>query len=290
MVLERAWVAPAAGMFALLGFASPAADVPSTSWALCAASSTVVAGTLHAPVEELRAARGSGRYLTATIDVSEVLKGERSEGAAVTFFSEDRGYAPKSEQLVALDGKAVLLFLTAVAADSSSATTNSYFAGYTADALRARSEPQLTEIRAEIARQARVLRNWQPHPDWPHEAAVKALIEKMLVRTTEAGAFRELEHLGPSAVPAIVDLMDDRRSLGGAMLVLTNGPGAFEAHRIYGPHLVVDALAAMLNQLTGATFGQISNGGTERQRRLAVDGWRIYVDMQRNHTKPQAVP
>lgn len=273
----------AAGLFAVLAHPALSLDAPSKSWALCAASSTIVTGTLHVPVEELRAAQGSGgRYVSATVDVSEVLKGERSEARVVTFFSDDRPYAPKSIELVALDGRPVLLFLTAIPDDGASGQPKTYFAGYTPGAVRPLSPSELTDIRAEIARQTRVLRNWRPHPEWPHEAAVKKLIAKTLVRTTAARAFHDLENLGPAAVPALSDLMDDRRRLGAEGIALKNPPGGFEGHRIYRPVLVVDALAAILNQITGADFGSIANGGVERQRRLAVNGWRIYTDMQRN--------
>jgi hypothetical protein len=279
-VFERVSIAAAAALLAL-AHPEPKTEPASKSWALCAASTTIVTGILHVPVEELRAAHGSGRYLTATVDVTETLKGERSEAAAVTFFSDDRAYAPKIDELIALDGKAVLVFLIVVPDSSESAQT--YFAGYTADAARALQRAEVAGIRTEIARQARVLRNWKPHPEWPREAAVRALIEKMLVRRTQARAFRDLENLGPAAVPAIADLMDDRRRLGVETMALENPPDGFEAYRIYAPQLVVDALAAILTQLTGTGFGNIESGGTERQRRFAVDGWRVYADMQRNH-------
>jgi len=281
-------IATVFGLFALLAGPTENAAPVSKSWALCAASTTVVTGTLHVPVRELRAAHGSaGRYLNATVDVSEVLKGERSQALTVSFFSVDESYAPKSGALIALDGKPVVLFLTAEPDPDAPARLKSYFAGYSPDAVRARSEPELTEIRAEITRQARVLREWRPHPEWPHEPAVKELIAKTLVRETAARAFTDLEHLGPDAVPAIADLMDDRRALGAGHIVLENGRGGFESHRIYAPHLVVDALAAILNQITGRSFDSISNGGSEQQRQHAVDGWRIYADMQQNHALPR---
>lgn len=284
-MFERASIA-----LALFAFAHslPNGDPPSKLWTLCATAGTIVTGTLHVPVKELRqASRSGGRYLTATVDVADVLKGERADATAVTFYTEDRSYAPKREQLIALDGKPVLLFLSAVPDSASPAKTSTYFAGYTADALRALSVSEVEEIRAEIARQQRVLRTWRPHPEWPHEAEVKQLIEKMLVRETQMRAFKDLEDLGAGAVPAIIDLMDDRRPLGNPLITLDNPPGAFETHRIYGPKLVVDALAAILNQMTGTAFGpSISNGGSEVQRQRVVDGWRIYADVHAPATSP----
>ncbi|MEJ0070737.1 MAG: hypothetical protein WDO24_20665 [Pseudomonadota bacterium] len=82
----------------------------------------------------------------------------------------------------------------------------------------------------------------------------------------------------PKPVPAIVTLMDDRKPLPVPAISLANSfPGAFEGIRHYGPKLMVDALAAVLNQITGRNFGFIYNGASEEERRSAVDGWRHYA-------------
>jgi hypothetical protein len=73
--------------------------------------------------------------------------------------------------------------------------------------------------------------------------------------------------------------MDDRRVLSDPHISLRNkSPQAFEALRHYGPVQVVDALAAILNQLTGQDFGFIYNGGTDEERIRTVQGWRKFLD------------
>ena len=63
---------------------------------------------------------------------------------------------------------------------------------------------------------------------------VAALIEKMLSKTTERQAFVELEALGCPALPAIIQRMDDRRSLPKPYITLRNkSPQAFEEIRCY---------------------------------------------------------
>jgi hypothetical protein len=259
------------------------AEPISKSWALCAASTKIAVGTLHVPANELRTAPKAGRYLNATVDVSETLKGERSRTVVVRFFSEDRPYAPNTKTMLALNGRPVMVFLTANPDPDAAGRATNYFAGYTAAAIRVPTPAEVAGIRAEVARQENVLRQWRPHRDWPHETEVKGLIEKTLRPETAAQAFKDLEKLGSDAVPAMADLMDDRRPLGTSLITLRNNvPGAFESNRIYSPKLVVDALAAILNQITARTFGDIENGGSEQQRQLAVNGWRIYADMQQN--------
>jgi hypothetical protein len=107
---------------------------------------------------------------------------------------------------------------------------------------------------------------------------VTGLIEKILNRRTEQEAFAALEALGCPAVPAIIRQMDDRRRLPDPTIVLRNElADAFEATRFYAPEKVVDALAAILNQITGHSFGFIYNGATEGERTDTVSGWSNFL-------------
>jgi hypothetical protein len=90
--------------------------------------------------------------------------------------------------------------------------------------------------------------------------------------------FDRLVSLGKTAVPAIIAQMDDRRPLLDEAMTLKNeSPDAFEAIRQYGPERVVDALSAILNQITGEDFGSIENGGSDSDRATVVAGWRAYA-------------
>jgi hypothetical protein len=110
------------------------------------------------------------------------------------------------------------------------------------------------------------------------DAKVAAFIEEALVEKTEAQAFQKLEALGCPAVPAIVKHLDDRRKLPVAYIRLQNkSPNRFEAFRQYGPEVLTDALAAILDQVTGQYFGFIYNGGTEEERAKVVKAWREFV-------------
>jgi hypothetical protein len=110
------------------------------------------------------------------------------------------------------------------------------------------------------------------------EKRVSVLVGKMLNRSTEQQAFADLEALGCPAVPAIIERMDDRRSLPDPRISLKNkSPQAFEGLRHYGPQEVVDALAAILNQITGQNFGFIYNGATDAERTKTVRGWRDFL-------------
>jgi hypothetical protein len=117
-----------------------------------------------------------------------------------------------------------------------------------------------------------------------HYEEVKRILDRLAelparptAEAEQENLFERLEALGPSAVPAMIDLMDDRRPLRFHSIGLTNhAADAFEGRRLYGPELIVDAVAAILNQITGENFGFIYNGATDAERRAAVAGWRRY--------------
>jgi hypothetical protein len=106
---------------------------------------------------------------------------------------------------------------------------------------------------------------------------VAVLIEMMLKADTEQKAFSDLEALGCGAVPARIRRMDDRRSLPDQHLSLRNrSPCAFQDTRHYGAIQVVDALAIILNQLTGQNFWS-HNGATDEERTRTIQGWRKFL-------------
>lgn len=108
----------------------------------------------------------------------------------------------------------------------------------------------------------------------------------MTDRKKKLDNFKKLEELGQEAVPAIIYLMDDFRRLPIQSISLECPPGWFEALRHYSPDRVVDALAAILNQITGQSFGtMIYNGASKKERKLTIDGWRIYLHYQRLQEK-----
>lgn len=115
--------------------------------------------------------------------------------------------------------------------------------------------------------------------DTTTDKRVAVLIGQMLEADTEHKAFLDLEALGCAAVPATIRQMDDRRKLPNPAISLRNkSPNAFEGIRHYGPVEVVDALAAILNQVTGQDFGFIYNGATDEERANAVQGWRKFLE------------
>lgn len=100
------------------------------------------------------------------------------------------------------------------------------------------------------------------------ESRVSKLVDQMTKsERVEKMAFGELESLGNQAVPYLVSHLDDMRPLAEKKISLTNkASDAFEGVRQYSPNTVHDALAAILNQITGQNFVFVYNGATPRER------------------------
>jgi hypothetical protein len=113
------------------------------------------------------------------------------------------------------------------------------------------------------------------------DAQVRALIDTAAgARSQEEqqAAFDRVLSLGCAAVPALGAALDDGRRLPVRYIRLENhAQNRFEAFRQYGPETVTDAVAALLNQLTGEHFGSIYNGATPEERAKTVKAWREFI-------------
>lgn len=182
----------------------------------------------------------------------------------------------KDEAVLGLAGEPAILFLTRM----DDGPVGLYFAGYTPDALKPATDLTLAAVRSEASRQARIVASWHADTTLTHYAEVRALIARLgrVNGNQQQQVFNRLEALGEAAVPAIIAQMDDRRALRTQEISLVNhAPNAFEKLRHYSPEQVVDGLDAVLNQITGQSFGSIVNGGSRRQRAATVAGWQVFA-------------
>ncbi|GJL93799.1 MAG: hypothetical protein DHS20C05_02040 [Hyphococcus sp.] len=210
-------------------------------------------------------------YIKVFVEVSEVLKGVvQTHPLPVQYYTGNVLYEVSNEKLIQSFDEPKVIFL----AEKNQAY---YFSQIGDGAILAKQEIQMTALKEEILKQENILINWAPNKNVPHYHRVEALIHEMKESITAPSAFKKLEELGMEAVPAIIVQMDNHHQLPEVILALENkSPDAFEAYRQYGPVLVVDALAAILNQITGEHFGTIYNGGTEDERSRTVSAWKIY--------------
>lgn len=245
---------------------------------LVAASDHIWVGTLDLSRSDYFEQLASERpdYSEIPVTIESVLKGpERSEGV-FRHYPVEAAYKPSDATIQASERQSAILFLVQV----DEGPVGNYFAGFTPDALRMATEDKTAAVLAEVARQDQIVTGWQTNSSLPHYANVERLIGGLADANgrEQQQIFSALEALGEPAVPAIIAQMNNRQPLNSRSISLANhSPDAFEAYRHYGPSLVVDALAAILNQITGENFGNIQNGGSDRQRDAAVAGWHIYA-------------
>ena len=102
--------------------------------------------------------------------------------------------------------------------------------------------------------------------------SLESRVSRLVDQTTKSAkaeqkAFNELESLGSQAVPYLVGHLGDVRPLAAREISFENkASDAFEGVRHYGPSTVHDALAAILNQITGQNFVFVYNGATPQER------------------------
>lgn len=274
--------------FLLLLGAAPAQEISAQElWKLVAQSHVIIVGTPTVPVDQIEESQRSGehRYIDIPVRVKECIKGDPCPGTtAVRYFTRPAWYNPARPTLIESSGNESVLFLTYVDTQTITHAPEIYFAGHTPKAIQVYSRELVGQVSAEVMAQKQIIdqfpRNFRPE-DEPLYSNVRSLIEAMVDRRTEKRAFTELEAFGQVAVPAMIMFMDDRRELPLKEISLRNAPGEFEEFRHYGPHVVADAVDAILNQITNEDFGTIHNGASERERKAAIDGWRVYLHRKR---------
>jgi hypothetical protein len=220
------------------------------------------------------------KYHEINFPVVQALKGERCENISVRIYLETENVCHFKSFY---NGRRAILFVKKLY-DRHKSGYDNYFANYKTERSLIFFESTLADsIAAEVEFQCEILQKALYANFFADEELgekVKSLIGDMTDAEKETQAFEELEKLGKAAVPYIILSMDNFNELPIKRISLINNfPGAFEGVRHYGPHLVVDALAAILNQINGESFGNISNGSdtTNAQRNHAIDGWRIYL-------------
>ena len=111
------------------------------------------------------------------------------------------------------------------------------------------------------------------------EEEFEARVSKLVDHTTKSAtaeqtAFRELEAFGPRVVPYLVGHLGDMRPLAENKISFeSRASDTFEGVRHYSPGTVHDALAAILNAITGQSFVFVYNGATGAEREKNRRSW-----------------
>jgi hypothetical protein len=160
---------------------------------------------------------------------------------------------------------------------------NYYISTYIANSIIVSNDSFLDYVINEVAFQSQII-NEQLYKNFIIDNTlnnnIRNIINNITNRRMQQDGFRRLENYGNDGIPYIILFLDDFRQLPIRSISLENNfPGAFEGIRHYGPYLVVDALAAILNQITGESFGSIYNGDdtSDEERRQCINGWYIYL-------------
>ena len=243
-----------------------------------AQSDVVAEGTIALSPEQLSALRGKTEWVDVPFAVTRTLKGPAADTVTVRFYPAT-DYAPALPDLELAAGHRVVVYLHRLA---EAGPPGLYFAAGQ-DSLKPASEGLTAN--AEIGRQDAILKSWASDASLPHSAEVKAQLDRLAAippgdpgaTQRQSGILAVLRAMGNEAIPAIVTQMDDRRPLATPKIVLDDAsPENHFATRNFAPKAIVDALDAVLHQMTGE-FGTIYDGASDAERDSAVRAWRIYA-------------
>jgi hypothetical protein len=243
------------------------------------AATLVVRGVLRVDRDAIAAATEKGDYVEVTAEVHEMVRGLQAQTVTFRHFvpaktQPERAIHPTPDELLALDGQDRVVFLTVVNG-----------VRYLVDNDGNSVEPPEREVLAGLKQREVLHRRLLRTPltlEPRRQTEVAAILKRIVVdRDRQRDAFAALEQLGCAALPEIVAAMDDRRQLPVRELTLANhAKDAFEALRHYQPKRVIDGISAILNQLTGESFGFLANGARDEERDAAVQAWTVYAHYQ----------
>lgn len=264
-------------------------------WLDVAKSRFIVAGTFQVDTNKLKEIiETESGYLNFTLSIDSVLKGELQTKelniAKYIFSKKDKSHRSNDSSLFLLNEKKTIDFLI----ESPASTESLFMLGNIDNSLTSKTEDTIKVITNEVKQQQEITDDktfFSICPNDKNSARVKRLIADMHNGAKANDAYIELEKMGFDAVPSMICQMDDRRELAQKHISLENkNPKAWEAYRHYSPKVVVDVLEAILNQITGQSFGFIENGGTEEERANTVRGWRTYLWHATNDSLEQNSP
>ncbi|MDR2717889.1 MAG: hypothetical protein LBB89_07495 [Treponema sp.] len=216
-------------------------------------------------------------YYEYDIQIMNTLKGAERERIQFNVFMKEENY----DYIMSLAGtEKVIVFLINT---YDGYGYNNYLANYfIKDAIIKYTDETERIIVNEIYLQDDIINN-KLYENFNIDKRLYARVNRYINNTTnilfEHGSFKQLEKTGEKGVPYIILLMNNFKTLPVKSIRLENkSKYAFEAYRHYSPELVIDALTAILNQITGEDFGSIYNGeAAQEERILALNGWRIYL-------------
>jgi hypothetical protein len=214
-------------------------------------------------------------FLKSSLPTERLLK--------VRFYDRKETHGDIVGQFNQLSIQSNLIFLVKV---DDPAVEGLYLAGSLSESVVDTTPKVEQAIDRELKLQERITREFAADKSAPHFKEVEGLLASIKDAESQQKAFSRLESLGKEGVPAIVAQMNDFRELPNPSISLTNSPGHWEGIRHYGPEKVVDALAAILNQLTHHSYRSIYNGGSDRERNACINAWRVYL----HHIKKEAEP
>jgi len=247
-------------------------------WQTIAKSDVIAVGELR-----YDAVKGTDEYVSLEFAVAKRIKSSvPGEGLLkIRFYDRKETHADIVRHFTQFSGKPCIVFAVQV---DDPVVAGHYLVGSFSESVFAFTREAEQAIDQELKLQNQIVRDFKPDPSVPNFNEVGRLLKSVEDVASQRRVFSRLEALGKEGVSAIIAHMNDFRELPSSSISLTNRPEHWEAVRHYSPDKMVDALAAILNQLTGRSYRSIYNGGSDRERNACINAWLTHL----HHTKLEA--
>ncbi|BCE00256.1 hypothetical protein [Marinicellulosiphila megalodicopiae] len=215
------------------------------------------------------------RNFKLNLATTSILKGDINSGdiIEINYSTRPVQLRPCAESILQLDLNQVIVFLKEVIINNK----KEYFFVASTFAISESSNQKATNLKKVINKQYNFLQNFDSNfkiKDETTHQVVLSLINNLQREDTQDRAFDELLKLDKSAVPSIIFAMDNYSQLSNSQFKLPTSSGYVKT---YHPDLVVDALAIVLNTITGKHYGYIYNGATDTERAQTISAWKTYL-------------
>jgi len=263
-------------------FGLPSKNPLSKDWQLVAESNIVARAKIVGDLKKINEMQASKKSddINLLVAVHEPVKGKVEKNLLTV--SEYLGFdwfARRPSAMGKLVGTEVVVFLVYVDDKSGKGI---YFTNRGSSNVRPFNKEDLLKLKSEVANQTYIVEHFKEFPiakQNPSDKKVRSLLSQLTVDKTQDEAWEKLLKLPRSDTPALIRAMDDNRTLGHPQISIPNPPGPhrFEEIAHYGPKTILDAVSILLGNKTTTSFGQIYNGGSERERQTVLNAWRVWA-------------
>jgi len=242
-------------------------------WYLMAKSNCVIQANIDLPTKSINNMfqKNEFGYISLNLVCNKIYKGKIINDKIISkIYIGDF----KKDLLESINHKTCLIFITDVSSSIESVDFHIFYFTQT-------SVYKENLVRTECETQNQIIKDFKKYSkgiNFYCESTIAGLVDQIVTPTKEYSVNDTLNKLDSTYCPAIIKYLNDYRPIQINSINFRNEKKFWEESRHYGPNKVIDYLAAILNDLSGANFGSIYNGDqNDLIRNDTYNGWIVWL-------------